>query len=223
FSTVLLLDANEKQILVALNNLSEQLKPEDNLLIYYAGHGSLTDQDQRRRGYWLPIDARRDSTVNWLNNSVVSSYLDRIKARSVLVIADSCYAGAMASEGSALLLGSATSRLTDKAIRQGLQRRSRLVISSGGEQPVYDSLGGGQHSLFANALIHALQSNNGVMRDNMLFARVAVNVRRRAKAYDVQQTPEMRAIRSAGHAGGDFYFVPRASGTCIFRLRSRQG
>ncbi len=212
FSTILLLDANEKQILVALNQLSEQLTPNDNLLIYYAGHGSLTDQGQRKRGYWLPINARRDTTVNWLNNSVVSSYLDRIEARSVLVIADSCYAGAMASEGSPLLLGSAATHLTDQSIKAGLERRSRLVISSGGVQPVYDSLGGGQHSLFANALLQALKSNTGVMRDNMLYARVAVDVRRRAQAYDVQQTPEMRAIREAGHAGGDFYFVPRTSG-----------
>lgn len=215
FSTILLANADEKSILVALNNLSSQLTPQDNLLIYYAGHGSLTggDQGERRRGYWLPINARRDSTVNWLNNAVISSYLDRIQARSILVIADSCYAGAMASDGSALLLGSATTRLTDKAIREGLQHRSRLVISSGGVQPVYDSLGGGQHSMFANALIKALKSNTGVMRDNMLFARVAVNVRRRAAAFDVHETPEMRAIRAAGHAGGDFYFVPRATGT----------
>ena len=39
FKTTLLIDADRYDILSALNQLREQLTEEDNLLIYYAGHG----------------------------------------------------------------------------------------------------------------------------------------------------------------------------------------
>lgn len=212
FSTILLADASEKKILNALSDLYEQIGPEDNLLIYYAGHGNLSESSnsRRRRGYWLPVDAQEDRSTNWINNTVISDHLDRLKARSVLVVADSCYAGNMASEKSEFLLGSVNSSLTEASIQSGLSRRARLVISSGGVKPVLDGING-QHSMFAGSLIEILENNEGVLRDNMLFSRLAVNVRRRNQAQDVDNTPEMRPIRSAGHGGGDFYFVPRAA------------
>ncbi len=212
FSAVFLPNANEQQILNALDDLYEQIRPEDNLLIYYAGHGSLSERDEsRRRGYWLPVDAREDRLVRWINNSVISDHLDRIRARSILVVADSCYAGALASESSALLLGSAAATLTEESIRSGLGRRARVVISSGGVRPVLDAVDG-KHSTFAQSLIEVLENNDRVLRENMLFARVAVNVRRRSEGTSLPQTPEMRPIRAAGHEGGDFYFVPSGDG-----------
>ncbi len=210
FSAALLVNSSESDILNALNDLFKVVGPQDNLLIYYAGHGDLragTSAD-RVRGYWLPVNAEPDRLVNWINNSVVSDHLDRIRARSVLVLADSCYAGSMASQQSALLLGAASSTLSPEAIKRGITRRARVVISSGGLAPVVDSLDG-QHSLFAHSILEVLESNSEILRENMLFARVAVNVRRRASAAAIEQTPEMRPLRAAGHEGGDFYFVPR--------------
>ncbi|MBA1147245.1 caspase family protein [Ectothiorhodospiraceae bacterium WFHF3C12] len=207
FSTIFLPNANEGQILNALNDLYEQIGPEDNLLVYYAGHGSLSEQERRQRGYWLPINARQDRLVHWINNAVISDHLDRIRARSVLVLADSCYAGALASESSALLLPSTQSNLSAEDIRNGLNNRARIVISSGGVKPVLDRVDR-KHSLFAGSLIDVLSRNEGVLRENMLFAHVAATVRRRSEDLSLPQTPEMRPIRAAGHSGGDFYFVP---------------
>lgn len=212
FSTILLPDASEKKILNALSDLYQQIGPEDNLLIYYAGHGNLSESNnsRRQRGYWLPVDAQEDRSTNWISNTVISDHLDRLKARSVLVIADSCYAGNMASDKSEFLLGSVNLQLTEASIQAGLSRRSRLVISSGGVKPVLDGANG-QHSMFAGSLIEILENNDDVIRDNMLFSRLAVNVRRRNQAQNISYTPEMRPIRSAGHSGGDFYFVPRSA------------
>lgn len=212
FRTIFLPNADKRQILHALNDLYQQLRPEDNLLVYYAGHGNLSERDQGRRqnGYWLPVDAERERLAFWINNAVISDHLDRIPARSVLVLADSCYAGTLASESSALLLGSVQTSLTPDMIKAGLSRRSRVVISSGGVRPVLDTLDG-QHSVFASALIDALENNDQVLRENALFARVGVNVRLRSQNVTEPQTPEMRPIRAAGHEGGEFFFVPVAS------------
>ncbi|MCC5810492.1 MAG: caspase family protein [Ectothiorhodospiraceae bacterium] len=209
FNVTFLPNADQVQIMNALNDLYEQIEPEDNLLVYYAGHGNRSDVEagRRQRSYWLPVDAEAERLVRWINNAVINDHLDRIRARSVLVVADSLFAGAMASESSALLLGSGPRQLTEDTIRTGLERRARIVITSGGARPVPDRVDR-PHSLFSRSLIDVLESNEGVLRENMLFAQVAVNVRRRSADGGPRQTPEMRPIRAAGHEGGDFYFVP---------------
>lgn len=209
FSTMMLLDADENEILKAFDDLYYQIGPEDNLLVFYAGHGDLSESEnsRRKRGYWLPTNAEPMGLRNWISNSVISDHLDRIKARSVLVVADSCFAGNLASEKSAFLLGGVSVSLSKRSIELGLSRRSRIVISSGGEKPVMDGING-EHSIFANSLIDLLERNESILREDMLFSRVSVNVRQRAKLSKVDQTPEMRPIRSAGHEGGDFFFIP---------------
>ncbi|MFO1369857.1 MAG: caspase family protein [Marinagarivorans sp.] len=210
FSTLLIENGSEKQILNTINNFYSQIGESDNLLIFYAGHGQLStgENSKKERGYWLPIDAKANTLSTWINNAVISDHLDRLKARSILVIADSCYAGFLGSEKSPLLFGVSSSQITEAGIKASLNRRARLVISSGGLAPVLDGTSS-NHSVFANALIETLEHNNETLRDSNLFSALSVNVRKRANAADLVQMPEMKPVREAGHAGGTFYFVPK--------------
>lgn len=213
FSTLLIPNATEKSILNTINEFYEQIGENDNLLIYYAGHGNISRSDQSRteRGYWLPVDAAKENISNWINNSVISDHLDRIKARSVLVISDSCYAGQLGSDKSPFLFGVSNTHDSARMINAGLSRRSRVVISSGGVKPVLDG-SNKTHSVFASALIDALEQNDKALRDSALFAQLAVNVRKRSafSAFNEEpQVPEMKPVREAGHEGGTFYFVPK--------------
>lgn len=211
FSTLLVTNATGINILNTINEFYDQIGENDNLLIYYAGHGHISRSDQSRteRGYWLPIDASSDNISNWVNNAVISDHLDRLRARSVLVISDSCYAGNLGSEKSPFLFGVSGSSDSEQAIRSGLSRRSRVVISSGGVKPVLDGFDD-THSIFAGALIDALESNDSALRDSNLFAQLSVNVRKRSSEAQLAelQSPEMKPVREAGHEGGTFYFVP---------------
>ncbi len=208
FIVLLLPDANEKIILNTLNDLSERLTEKDNLLVYYAGHGNISENasTKRERGYWLPIDAQQSSISNWINNAVINDHLDRLNARSILVVADSCYAGQLGAESSSFLFGT-NSKLSEKSIKLGLSHRSRVVISSGGVKPVLDGTVS-DHSVFALSLIDVLEENNNILRDSMLYSQLAVNVKQRNTYVDIKQDPEMKPIRSAGHEGGSFYFIP---------------
>lgn len=213
FSTLLIPNATEKSILNTINEFYDQIGENDNLLIYYAGHGNISRSDQSRteRGYWLPVDAAKENISNWINNSVISDHLDRLKARSVLVISDSCYAGQLGSDKSPFLFGVSSSNESERLIKAGLSRRSRVVISSGGVKPVLDG-SNRTHSVFASALIDALEQNDKTMRDSGLFSQLAVNVRKRSafSAFNEEpQIPEMKPVREAGHEGGTFYFVPK--------------
>ena len=61
---------------------------------------------------------------------------------------------------------------------------------------------GGEHSVFAKAMLEALQENTDIMDGTELFSRI-----RRPVILDAPQTPQYSDIRFAGHEGGDFLFV----------------
>jgi hypothetical protein len=112
----------------------------------------------------------------------------------VLVVADSCYSGT-------LTRGLNIRIKEPDYIQRIAPKRSRTVLTSGGNEPVYDS-GGGEHSVFAKAFIQALQENTGVMDGTTLFTQI-----RRPVVLNAPQTPQYSDIRFAGHDGGDFIFV----------------
>ncbi|MDW8479743.1 MAG: caspase family protein [Xanthomonadales bacterium] len=93
FTVRLLLDADRFAILSAINDFRERLGEEDNLLIYFAGHGEVDPVG--RQGYWLPVDARPELPLSWISNTAISDMLNTMRTRHVLVVADSCYSGAM--------------------------------------------------------------------------------------------------------------------------------
>mgnify|MGYP005842254573 CR=1 FL=1 len=214
FDTTLLLDASGAEILSAINDLRERVGSEDNVLLYFAGHGQLLrpETSELMRGYWLPVNAEVERTTYWISNSAINDYLAILDARSVLVIADSCFGGAMSTDPSTMMLGGDTA-ISERLIELGLSRKARFVLSSGGLRPVLDGTEG-QHSIFARAFIEVLQASDGLMRVQDVFDRVARRTERLASAVGVEQRPELRPIREAGHEAGSFFFIAdRPSGS----------
>ena len=84
-------NASRKDILDALDAYRHTLPESASLLIYYAGHG-VYDKDTDR-GYWLPVDAKMDTTSEWIISDDITSRTRAIAARHILVISDSCYSG----------------------------------------------------------------------------------------------------------------------------------
>lgn len=83
-------DATRDQMFEALEELQHKLTEKDKLLVYYAGHGAL----KKDGGYWVGIDGQKNRTSKWLHYRRISDLLDvrnGMKAKHVLVIADSCY------------------------------------------------------------------------------------------------------------------------------------
>jgi len=205
FKATVLTNATRYQILSALNTLRETLTTQDNLLIYYAGHGELDEVNQR--GYWLPVDAERGSTANWIPSTQVTDILNIMKARQVLLIADSCYAGALTRSSMARLGTGMTAAERAHWLRTMAQRRSRTVLASGGLAPVMDA-GGGRHSVFAQALLEVLEVNEELLDGQSLHREVAARVAYAAANLQFDQMPEYAPIRFAGHEAGEFFLVP---------------
>ena len=200
FDVNLLVNATRAEVLRALADYRRTLRPDDNLLVYYAGHGVLDDVTER--GYWLPVDAEEDVPTNWISNTDVTDMLKAIRAQHVMVVADSCYSGTLTRSAPANL---ATSRERDAWLKRVVRKRSRTALASGGLEPVTDSGGGAQHSYFAKAFLTALRENDAVLEGHGLFERV-----KRPVVLNTRQTPRYDDIRDSGHEGGDFLFVRTA-------------
>ncbi len=201
FQVTLLTDATRSQILNAITDIAQSLTRTDNLLIYYAGHGWLDERSQS--GYWQPVDAEIDSTANWISTRYeISAVLEASAARQLLVIADSCYAGALTDPSAGIL----EAPRDDDAIEQALERRSRLALTSGGLSPVLDQ-GSGGHSVFSAALLDVLSENPGVLATATVFSELGASVVAAAARYGVEQDPQLAPITDAGDEGGEFFFV----------------
>jgi uncharacterized coiled-coil protein SlyX len=212
FTVFTVADGDNIAIMKAINDLYDVVGEEDNLLLFYAGHGNRLTTGGAEIGYWLPANAEAPPrNTFWVANEFVTGHLSRIRAKRVLVVADSCYAGLLSAEPSFLMVGDSGPQYSNmEFLKFKLGKRSRLLLSSGGDQPVLDE-GGGQHSVFAKAFLDELEKNDRLLPSPELFLRLRDQVEERAAAIKFEQTPEFKTIKSAGHEVGDFFFVPVAT------------
>jgi ankyrin repeat protein len=201
FTVTLLTNTTRDEIITALDQLRATLTEQDNLLIYYAGHGVLDTSEER--GYWLPVNAKQDSRIQWISNTTITDALKAMAAKHILVVADSCYSGTLVRGIDVVRPPAGGER--DTYLARIAQKRSRTVLTSGGLEPVSDSGGGKEHSVFAKAFLTALEENRDVLDGQQLF-----NLVRRPVILNASQTPEYTDMRYAGHEGGDFLFVRQA-------------
>ena len=205
FKTKLLINATRYQILSELNKLRGKLTEKDNLMIYYAGHGELDNVNMR--GHWLPVDADADNTANWISTVALTDILNAMSVKHILVVADSCYSGAMTRASLARLDSGVSAEEKSEWLKAMLKARSRTVLTSGGLKPVMDG-GGGDHSVFAKAFINALRNNNDLLEGQVLYRNVSSGIVSIAAQYGIEQVPVYAPIRYAGHENGEFFFVP---------------
>ena len=205
FHTTTLLDADFSSIVGGIVQLSTQIGPEDNVLIYFAGHGVL---NAAQRGFWLPLDAQRSERSPALPTETLAEFLAMFKARSVLVIADSCFGSALSQSVGAYTGGPA--EYAPGIPRGFLERKARYVLSSGGLSPVLDQ-GGDGHSVFAAALLRVLKDNDRILTQTGLERALSGPVSESSQRIGLSQTPELKKVREAGDAGGAFFLVPRVA------------
>ena len=198
FETTLMTDANSDETTNAIIKFTKNRNKNDNILIFYAGHGQL--EKKQKRGYWLPTDAGSAQDSKWINNLLIKDLISGSDAKHILLIVDSCFAGT-------LMRGSGENKsiekLTPTSIIKNQIKKTRLVMTSGGNEEVVDGIGNSKNSVFAEPLIRALKNNNRVMRSIELFQSVRTYVENNAN-----QVPEYSLIHGTGHDGGEFLFFP---------------
>ncbi len=200
FEVETLFDATRREMYQGLLDYRERLGSDDNLLVYYAGHGH-TDL-ATGRGFWQGVDAHADSNSNSLRNSEVIRQLEDMQAKQVLVIADSCFAGSLIDvDPTAVGIDNGV------PIEDQVERKSRLVIASGKDLPILDS-GGDGHSVFSRGLLQVLRDGNEPMDIRALFDAVRKKTVGTSLGLGLEQDPQI--ARLSADEGGGFFFVPNS-------------
>jgi hypothetical protein len=197
----------------ALAHLMTKVGANDSILIYFAGHGAIDGGTT----YWLPSDADPKNPITWVSTGWISEMIQKTKARHVLVVVDSCYAGAMVRSSDVRLVGNGAAAEPDR-IKLLARLPSRTVLTSGGNEPVLSN-GPGGNSIFARQFIDMLDQNSGVLDGTTLYTKLVNRVTEAAAAIaslDPErsaQRPRYSALVNAGHLNGDFLFVPTTLAT----------
>ncbi len=180
-------EATREKILETFEELQDKLGENDNLLIYYAGHGYYDDRSTL--GYWVPVNARPSKIPDFIRNSTVHDYLRTINAKNTLLIADACYAGS--------LFSNYRGQITVGA-------KSRWAFTSGDIEKVWDGQPG-ENSPFARYLINYLRDN----RKAVLYANEMIDAVSTVVRQNTAQTPQGNPLSLAGNEGGIFIFQRR--------------
>lgn len=190
-------NATRFKILDALAKYRNTLGPNDNLLIYYAGHG-FSDREAQK-AYWLPVDADSETSPNRIIADDLTTGVRVLASRHVLIISDSCYSGALSRDADAPVPSGGETAFLNRMLRS----RSRTLMASGGDEPVADG-GGNGHSVFANAVLHALANESQPMftASDLFYGSVRQQV-----AGKSEQLPQYSVIRNSDHDEGDFVFA----------------
>ncbi|MCM2289463.1 MAG: caspase family protein, partial [Sulfuritalea sp.] len=192
-------NGSRADIVRSLNAVGREVGPNDSVTVYYAGHGyQMTDKSGKPgEGYWIPADGSAAGPTNWISNSDVSRLLANIPAKQVMLMSDSCYSGALAKEQKL------TAPIAADPARI-LARRSVVVMSSGGEEPVSDE-GKNGHSIFAWSVMNSLKEVDKFDSGSTLYEGI-----RKQVVEEFPQVPQYGASPSAGHVpGGDYLFETR--------------
>lgn len=184
----LLKDPKREDIIFALDYLSREVTPEDNLLIFYAGHGWW--DKEANIGYWLPSDARKISKADWFRNSTLVDYLQEVNTRHTLLITDACFGGSIFKTRSAF-------DDAPKAIELLYDMPSRKAMTSGSLSEVPDK------SPFTRFLLERLTKN----KEKYLSSEQLFSSLRTAVINNSDAVPQFGEIRNVGDQGGDFIFI----------------
>jgi hypothetical protein len=203
-------DSTSGHIIDVLHTYAEKAyAPNDQLFIYFAGHGFFDPIEHE--GFLVGADSRsqQDDTSHstYLNFSRLSKIIDNIPAPHIFVVLDVCYGGAFDSRVTEYTAGRGQNddQYADVAPQKFVARKlairpSRQYMTSGQITTVPDGRPG-QHSPFAHRFVEILRGYGG--KKQLL---TALDIADRIKT--VEPEPRFGEF-GRSEPGADFLFIPR--------------
>jgi hypothetical protein len=139
-----------------LENIRLLFKDNDQLIIYYSGHGIVDLLESKKEGYWAFSDTSADNVETWMSNTELVDTLSDFPSGGVLLLVDSDFSGRLIINA-----------VENKNAFSGLQKQmsfshsenARLALTSVGEYSAPDSGINSLQSDFAQALIKAIEKS----------------------------------------------------------------
>lgn len=185
---VFLQNPTRSEIISTFRRLQNSVNGNDNLLVFYAGHG-YWDKDIQQ-GYWLPRDASKDNPANWISNADIRDRIRGLKSKHTLLISDACFSGGIFKARSAFAE-------SPPSIQEVHRLPSRKAMTSGILTEVPDE------SVFLRYLVKRMEENDkAYLTAEELFVSF-----KSAVINNSRNVPQFGVIQDAGDEGGDFVFV----------------
>jgi tetratricopeptide (TPR) repeat protein len=184
-----LFNRSREDILQSIIQRCNSLTENDNLLIFFAGHGiAEKDRYENVDGFWIPISAKKGFTGSYISQDDINRALRRSFAKHILLVADACFSGAFTRS---------LSTDANKYIQQQNKMASRKIIASGNLEPVPDN------SLLMYYLKKSLKEN----KDKYISAKDLFDGFYKAIINNTDNLPQYAAIKNVGDEGGEFVFI----------------
>ena len=206
FDTLVVPNPTQNEILSTLKGyIKKQYGPEDQLLVFFAGHGAY-DEDFKE-GFVVARDsqARDENRLSYISYSELRTILDNMKVQHVLLVLDTCYGGTFDPKwtpsqlrGDDLYAGIPR----EEFVHRKLRYETRRYITSGGKEYVPDGRPG-QHSPFVRAFLEALRTlggSNGFLTTDSVYEHMQ----------QLQPEPHRNEF-GKNEPGSDFLFVTKAN------------
>lgn len=170
----------------------DKITENDNLLIFYAGHGFW--DERMNQGFWLPADAEKNRRSRWLSNGTIRDYINGIRTRHTLLVTDACFSGGIFKTRAAF-------NDADRSTNELYKLPSRKALTSGTLKEVPDK------SVFVKYLLKKLEDNtDNYLSSQALYTQIRGPVTNNSPN---AQVPVFGVIRETGDEDGEFIFVRR--------------
>ena len=183
-------EATRANIYRKLRKLASTIKPEDSLLIYFAGHG-IYDKDSGA-GYLVPVEAEPGNFWDFVSNADFLNLIRAIKSFHTFLLMDSCFSGT---------LFRSVDTGSEKLAENVEQFPSRWGLAAGRIEEVEDGWHG-ENSPFAKSVLQYLRTNESPK----FPASELVQYTKRVTPRNAKQTPIGGPLFKVGDMDGEFVF-----------------
>ncbi len=188
--------ATRGKIYSAFRGLAKSLGDSDALIVYFAGHG--IEDIATGTGYWIPSDAQVNAFEDYFANADIRSFLGAIPAKHIFLVSDSCFSGKLLDHKAM------PGEIDDPAYADYAAKRSRMVLTSGGSEPVADA-GKSGHSIFGYFFLKTLRDYD---RPYLIPSQISEDVKVLV-ARNARQIPQSGHLREAMDENGEIVLVNR--------------
>lgn len=186
---IMLCNSKRDVIIDTLDKIYKMLNDNDNLLVFYAGHGDVKKKDNTIiGGYILPSDATRGNQASYISSEDLFASIGNSQARHILYIVDACFGGS--------LMRSSIDNAPQN-IKNYFSLKSRNIITSGNIEEVPD-----QGKFIQNVKSFLRFNDRKFVSALDLYTYIVNNTEK-------SNTPQFGQIKGSGDTGGKFIFVQK--------------
>jgi peptidoglycan/xylan/chitin deacetylase (PgdA/CDA1 family)/uncharacterized caspase-like protein len=187
--------ATRNAILATFHDKLGQLKRDDRVFVFYAGHGATRKLGSGREvGYIIPVDANPDETASdAIPMTEIQNVAESLEAKHVFFVMDACYSGLGLTRGA-----------SGGFLRENARRVGREMLTAGGADQMVQDGGPDGHSIFTWTLLQGLQGKADLNGDGLITATELAAYVAPAVSSVSLQTPAFGSL--PGSEGGDFVF-----------------